>query len=70
MQVVIDREHFEMKAEIFSSLEKEGVKVEEKKITLKDDKLEILLEIVFTEDKIKRIQDYLLGNKLIYLVSF
>ena len=70
LQVVIDREHFEMKAEIFSSLEKEGVKVEEKKITLKDDKLEILLEIVFTEDKIKRIQDYLLGNKLIYLVSF
>ena len=66
LQVVIDREHFEMKAEIFSSLEKEGVKVEEKKITLKDDKL----EIVFTEDKIKRIQDYLLGNKLIYMFSF
>ena len=66
----MDREHFEMKGEIFLSLEKEGVKVEEKKITLKDDKLEILLEIVFTEDKIKRIQDYLLGNKLIYLFSF
>lgn len=70
LQLVIAREQVEVKADIFSALKKEGVIVEIKKITLKDDMLEILLEIVFTEDKTKWIQDYLLSNKSIYLFSF
>lgn len=70
LQLVIARENIALKADIFSALDNEGVQAEEKKITLKDDQLEISLEIVLTEDKIKWIQDYLLGNKSIYSFSF
>ncbi|MDZ4807241.1 MAG: MgtC/SapB family protein [Bacteroidota bacterium] len=70
LQLVIERENIEIKTDIFSALHKEGVIAEEKKITLKDDKLEILLEIVLTEDKIKWLQDYLLSIKSIYSFSF
>ncbi len=70
LQLVIARENIGIKADLFSALHKEGVFAEEKKITLKDDKIEILLEIVLTEDKINWIQDYLLSNKSIYSFSF
>lgn len=70
LQLVIARESIAMKADIFSALDKAGVVAEEKKITLKDDKLEISLEIILTEDKIIWIQDYLLNNKSISSFSF
>ncbi|MCY7310481.1 MAG: MgtC/SapB family protein [Chitinophagaceae bacterium] len=70
LHLVIARENIEIKTDIFSALHNEGVIAEEKKITLKDDKLEILLEIVLSEDKIKWLLDYLLSIKSIYSFSF
>jgi putative Mg2+ transporter-C (MgtC) family protein len=70
LQLVITSEIISVKAEIISALDKQGVIVEEKKITLKEDVLEISMEIVLTEDKIKWIEEYLLNNKSISSFSF
>ncbi len=70
LQLVIAGRNIATKADIFLVLHKEGVIIEERKISLKDDQLEILMEIVLTEDKIIWLQDYLFNNKSISYFSF
>lgn len=70
LQFVIAGKNIAMKAEILSALNKEGVVTDEKKMILKDNQLEILLEILLPEDKIKWVQEYFLNNKFICSFSF
>ena len=70
LQLVIERNDIDMKAGIYANLHSEGILFDEKKITLKDELVEITLEIVFTEKKVEWIQNYLLHNKMVSSFSF
>lgn len=70
LQLTIPRNAVIHKAGIYADLRKEGILFDEKKMILKDDQVEITIEIVFTEDKLEWVQDYLLQNSSINSFSF
>jgi len=59
------KESSNKREEILDDLRKGVSFLEEKKIILNGNELEIGIEMVLPEDKIKWVQDYLLGNKMI-----
>jgi putative Mg2+ transporter-C (MgtC) family protein len=68
--LVISKEDLAQKEIIFDGLRNLGLLAEEKKITLKDNKLEITAELMLGEDKLKAVHHYLLNNKWISEFSF
>jgi putative Mg2+ transporter-C (MgtC) family protein len=68
--IVIAKENIGRKKEILSDLAAEGVKVDEKKMVLTDNKVEISIEVFLGEEKIKWMQDYLITSKWIQSFSF
>jgi putative Mg2+ transporter-C (MgtC) family protein len=66
----IARTDIAMKEGILSDLRKIGVMAEEKKIALKDNTVELSVEIVLREEKIKEVQEFLLTNKYIKAFSY
>ncbi len=70
LQLVIDRKGIDIKAGIYASMHSEGILIDEKKITLKDEQVEITVEMVFPEEKLEWIQHYLLHNKMVSSFSF
>jgi putative Mg2+ transporter-C (MgtC) family protein len=68
--IVIAKENIGRKKEILSDLAAEGVKVDEKKMVLTDNKVEISIEVFLGEEKIKWMQDYLINSKWIQSFSF
>lgn len=70
LQLTILKEDAKQKDAIIDGLRSGVVFADEKKITLLDNKLEITIEIFFTEERIKWIQNYLLENKTIKSFSF
>ncbi len=70
LQLIFTKEHVAMKENILAGLRKEGVLIEEKKISYKDDEVEVSLELLVPEKKIQWVQDYLLENKTILSFSF
>jgi putative Mg2+ transporter-C (MgtC) family protein len=70
LQLTIPRTGVAHKTGIYADLRNGGIGTEEKKITLKDDQVEITIEIVFTEEKLEWVQDYLLQNTSISSFSF
>lgn len=70
LTISLSKENSILKEEILAGLRKGVNFLEEKKITLADNELEIGIEIALTEDKIKWVQNYLLENKAIKSFSF
>ncbi|MDZ4795413.1 MAG: MgtC/SapB family protein [Bacteroidota bacterium] len=68
--LVIPKNGIALKAGIYAAMLKAGISTEEKKIALKDDQVEITVEIVFTEEKMEWVQDYLLRHPSISSFSF
>lgn len=68
--VTIQRDQFGCKDELIAGLRSGGVFTEEKKITLKDDRLEVVLEIVLAEGRAKWLQQYLLSDSRILAFSY
>jgi putative Mg2+ transporter-C (MgtC) family protein len=68
--IVIAKEDIAMKKEILSDLRIAGIQADEKKIVLKDKQVEISIEVIFGEEKLMSMQDYLLSNKWILSFSF
>jgi putative Mg2+ transporter-C (MgtC) family protein len=70
LQLIFTKDHVAMKENILAGLRKEGVLIEEKKISYKDNEVEVSLELLVHEEKIQWVQDYLLENKTILSFSF
>lgn len=68
--LVFEKENVAKKEEILSGFRTEDIIAEEKKIELKDNQLEISIEIILGDEKIKWVQNYLLANKWIKSFSF
>ena len=68
--LVFEKENVAKKEEILSGFRTEDIIAEEKKIELKDNHLEISIEIILGDEKIKWVQNYLLANKWIKSFSF
>jgi putative Mg2+ transporter-C (MgtC) family protein len=66
----ISYEDVGQKEEIIEGLQRLAITAEEKKISLKNDLLELSVEIIVAEEKIKSIEDFLLGNKYIKAFSY
>ncbi|MGB3007427.1 MAG: MgtC/SapB family protein [Chitinophagaceae bacterium] len=67
---VISREDISQKDSILMGLRNITLMAEERKILLKDEKIELSVEIVMSEEKVKAVQDFLLQNKYIKTFSF
>ncbi|MBC7874820.1 MAG: MgtC/SapB family protein [Ferruginibacter sp.] len=70
LQLVIAKEDIALKDNILSDLRVNGMVADEKKMILKDNQVEITIEMILTEKNITWIQDYLLGNKYIRSFTF
>jgi putative Mg2+ transporter-C (MgtC) family protein len=70
LEIVLAKDKIGHRNEILNGLRKTGVTVEEKKMTFKDEQLELLLEVVLLEGRIDPVQQYLLGNPHIQSFSF
>ncbi|MBL7746284.1 MAG: MgtC/SapB family protein [Chitinophagaceae bacterium] len=70
LTLVIDKADAAQKDSILDGLRSLGVMAEERKITLKDNALEIAAELMLGEEKLKEVQQYLLDNKWIRGFSF
>jgi len=68
--LIINKEDVAQKEIIFDGLRNLGLMAEEKKITLKENKLEIAAELMLGEEKLKAVHQYLLNNKCIREFSF
>lgn len=64
------KDKFEYKDELIAAVRAAGIQIEERKITLKDDKLEVVLEIILPEEKIKALQQLLLSDGHIIAFSY
>ena len=67
---VISREDINQKENILNSLRSIALIAEVKKITLKDEKIELSIEIVMSEGKLKAVEDFLIQNKYIKGFSY
>lgn len=70
LSFVVSQEDIGQKDSIMNGLRSIALMVEERKISLKDEKVEISVEIVMSEEKVKAVQDFLLGNKYIKAFSY
>lgn len=70
LEVQFSKSQLERKDEIITGLRKIVNDVEEKKLSLNNDELNLSLEIVLTEEKIHAVQQYLLGHPDIRKFSF
>lgn len=68
--ITLSKEKFTYKDELIAELKSAGVQAEERKISLKDDKLEVVLEIVLAEEKAKWLQQFLLSDSRIIAFSY
>lgn len=63
--LVIEKENMPKRDELLLVLRKKGVMADEKKVVMKNGEVEIIIEIILTEGKLKEVQDYLLADKSI-----
>ncbi len=70
LQVVFAKDNVDMKTVFFAGMKKEGIGIDEKKISHKDNEVEISVEVSLPEEKIEWLQNYLLNNKSILSFSF
>jgi putative Mg2+ transporter-C (MgtC) family protein len=70
LELVLVMENIDRKDEITRDLGKTVIGLEEKKIVFKDGQLQVMLEVVLTEEKIKPVQQFLLNNSYIKSFSF
>ncbi|OSZ79945.1 hypothetical protein CAP36_01380 [Chitinophagaceae bacterium IBVUCB2] len=70
IQLKILKDNVSQKDELIKGLGNGLFFAEEKKISLVDNELEIMIEIVLAEDKIQWVQNYLLENKIVKSFSF
>lgn len=70
IQLKILKDNVSQKDELIKGLGNGLFFAEEKKISLVDNELEIVIEIVLAEDKIQWVQNYLLENKIVKSFSF
>jgi len=70
LTLLIDKADAMQKDSILDGLRSLGVLADERKITLKDNALEIAAELMLGEEKLKEVQQYLLSNKWIKGFSF
>lgn len=70
LQLTILKENANQKDTIIEGLRREVVVAEEKKLTLQSNELEIAIELVLTEDKIKWVQAYLMEQEVIKSFTF
>ena len=68
LEFEIDKNHRDEKEAIIDIFKSRGIKVEERKIELKDGQVLITLELVLKEKELNWLQDYLLENKTV--ISF
>jgi putative Mg2+ transporter-C (MgtC) family protein len=68
--ITLNKEKFSYKDEFIAELKSAGVQAEERKISLKDDKLEVVFEIVLAEEKAKWLQQFLLSDNRIIAFSY
>lgn len=66
----ISHEDAGKKEEIIAGLQRLSITAEERKISLKDELLELSVEIIVAEEKMKSIQNFLLENKYIKAFSY
>lgn len=64
----LNKEDIHLKEEIISSIEKQGIPVEQRKLESKDGKLVVTIEAVVRVQKMKWLEQYMVGNPLI--ISF
>lgn len=70
LEIVLTKENIGRKEAIIGDIRKTVIAVEEKKVTFRDEQLQVALELVLTEEKIRLVQQYLLGNAYIRSFSF
>lgn len=70
IKLTILKDHIGQKDDLIRGLSKGVFFAEEKKITLADNEVELLIEVVLADEKIKWVQNYLLENKVIKSFSF
>lgn len=70
LQMIFTKDHFATKENIVACLRQEGILVDEKKISYKNNEVEISLELLVPEEKIQWLQDYLMENKTILSFYF
>lgn len=70
LEILLSKENIARKEEIIQGIRQVTIAVEEKKVTYKDEQLEIVLEVILTEKDVRAIQQYLLSNRLITSFSF
>ncbi len=70
IKLTILKDHIGQKDDLINGLHAGVFFVEEKKITLADNEVELLIEVVLADEKIKWVQNYLLENKIIKSFSF
>ncbi len=70
LEILLAREHVGHRDEIIRGIGKIVTGMEEKKVIYKDEQLQLVLEVLLTEDKIKQVQEYLLTSTYIKSFSF
>lgn len=64
----IEKTNSEYKEKILSEIRAQGIKLEEKRLELRDERIVISVEAAIRTGKIKWLEDYLINNK--YIVAF
>ena len=70
LQVEIAKTDFKRKDSILESLRKEGIVAEQKQVTMKEDIIEVSIEIVTVQSKIEWVHNYLLAQAWIRSFAF
>lgn len=68
--IVIHKKDLHQKENILAAIAKEGIRIEEKRLEAKDDKLIVTVEAVVKLKKIKWLEEYLVNNSSIDSFSF
>lgn len=70
LSIIINKNDKELRENILGSIRKANIFLDERKLQLKDDKLEIQVEVVLDDDKVKWLQEYLLSLPAVVSFSF
>lgn len=65
---VINKADRQIKQQVYRDIKQQGVRLEERKVELKDNKLMVSAEIIIYNNAVSRLEDYLIQNEMI--ISF
>lgn len=68
--IVLPKSQYAKKDSFIAGLKAGGVQADEKKLSLKEDKIEVAIEITLTEEKSRWLQEYLLADSDILSFSY